>query len=344
MTFLADRAGAWRMPTALPPAVQGSRIIDLLKDANDTQSILKNINPAQRPDLYAQQRAYYEGLMLELGLNKNLYRDPSPNGLLQFGEFVPVFHSVAIAELVEKQVQQQLGEDRAIGANTALDRKTIYDILEIRLPFGVMMDAAGTEQAVSEMYFLCEHAKFLNNLLALAVEVGIAEVFGARLEDAGYLVEAPVAFANPETTATPAPTPPSQSPFVLPTPWPAESTPMAMGEIHPGALASDRSTADIGYSLPVILQYRTSNQIGMKFVFEVTRKFLMSEVESIRVLSQGTGADADSIFFEVRFLGVPYIFSLQETPVPTPPPAAPAPGAPAGAPGQPPPGTDLGEM
>lgn len=324
-TFMEDRDGAWRLPASLPNGIQGGKLVDLLSEGSDTVSIIRNI-PIERKDLLAAQRNYYENLLLQLGIDDNLYRQPTMTSLHSMGEYVPLIQKMAHADLIEKE----LAKNPELAKNRGLDRTEIFKLLEIDAPLHEMVEMDGKPAKINEMYFVYASLQFINTVLPLMVEAQIAEVAGIRCDEASFLVDQGQTgqpMYDPKVTPTPKPTPVTQNPFVLPGAEETKLDPKKAANIGPhGRVASKRGTTDIGYSIPITFQYRTNNNTGMKFIYDVIRRFPLLELDAVDFVSDRTRVDSENIWFSIRFLVVPYIFAIQEQPAAVGPVAA-APGA-----------------
>jgi len=302
LSFL--RQDSWNLPLTLPAGMQGGRLLTALHQARDNLMIMRRVDPNN--PTWQQTRTGYEAELAKLGIDNNLYLQ----GTLPLqGEYVGLLHKVMYVLLIE----EALGPNAEI-AGVRITRDFLLDLLEIQLPLEPLKGSDDTELDVNEMYFIYEQLRFLNRLLELATRNEVAEVAGVQFEDAAYLVQFNIGFANPDLTPspTPAPTPPPRNIYVLPTPTPTGSGSTSGSGGEGGQRASLPSENDIGYSVPILITFRARNSNAMKFVYETLGQFAMVELDQFSVISSPGQGGQHELWFQVRFLAVPFLFALEE--------------------------------
>ena len=88
-----------------------------------------------------------------------------------------------------------------------------------------------------------------------------------------------------------------------------------MGNPDPDAIASYRIASapgefDIGYSIPLTIQFRSSNHSGWKFIYGVMNEIRLVELDEFQVVPARQVSDTVDVWYEVRFLAVPWLFVL----------------------------------
>lgn len=306
MTFLSRD---WLLPTALPDGVQGGMLKDSITKMRDNQ-ITREWVPKDRGDLLAQLTREYEAMIFQLGIDYRLYRNPQM--LPRHGDFVPLIHKMAHADLIEAALSEALGEDLDIGGEI-MTRERLYGVLEIDIPELPYVDKDKKDQELNEMYFLWEQLRFINGMMETAKEDGIGEIVMVQLFRPSYLYKIIDERVGEEGQyVEPEPTPPPTNRYVLPAQYKFENPPLTEQEINnpKGATIADRSEKAQGYALPVRLVFHATNRAAMNFMFNVTREFLLCEVDELKA-SADTRSEANEAWFQVRFVHVPYVFPLE---------------------------------
>ena len=141
-----------------------------------------------------------------------------------------------------------------------------------------------------------------------------------KLGEAGYLVDiqeedGSLPWADPPKDGAPAPRAeptPRPNPYVLPLPQAAGNPDPDPDAIASYRLASAPGEFDIGYSIPLTIQFRSSNTSGWKFFYEVLRQIRLVELDEFEVRPARDVSDTVDVWYEVRFLVVPWLFVLDE--------------------------------
>ncbi len=305
MTFLSRD---WRIPTALPDGVQGGMLKDSIKTMMDNQETYKWV-PEDREDLKAQLRREYEGMMFQLGIDYNLYRNPQQ--LPRHGDFVPLIHKMAHADQIEVAMGNALGDDLDIGGEI-MDRVKLYEVFEIDIPDLPYVNKDNADEELNEMYFLWEQLRFLNGMMETAKEDGIGEIVMVQLLRPSYLYKINDSRVGEEGQFVEVePPPPPTNRYVLPVRYKFENPPTEQQINNPkGATMAERSEKAQGYALPVRLVFHATNRAAWNFMFDVSRKFLLCEVDELKA-SSDTSSDANEAWFQIRFVHVPYVFPLE---------------------------------
>lgn len=321
-TFLRDSPAGWHFPKGLPEGLKGGTLTDTVCEIKESWQIAKTVSAVQK-EMKANFQQAWERSLAKLGINYLLYR--TPNLLPDQGEYVPPIQKLTYAILVEQNLPPGV---QCTGDPTPITRRMLLDMLQIYLPLSPLVDSNGRDMNVNEMYFIYEQLRFVNSMLKIAEDTGVSEVARVRFEDASYLETQTVRnglppFAPDEPPeATPAPTPVPPNRYVLPPSDDPNAPPATPGK---GQDASARTPLDLGYCLPIVVQFRSSNLSAWSFLYEVLRQNRLSEIDRLRIAAAATTERSETAeeWVEVRFLHIPFIFALEPKRA-APPPAPPA--------------------
>lgn len=313
--FLSEPS-SWQMIHALPPEVYSTgssdigRLVDVLSDLAQTQGMLNVISPIEQPDLYARQRNAYEVGLAKLGLNNEIYRILTPASLTAKGDYVPLFHKLAFAMLIEDAMATDPAREIA---GSKFTREQLYQWLEISVPVRPLQG-----NALGELYFVYNQLALLTSLMELMVKNEIAQVYDVRFGELSYVVAQPT-MAKGDINAKPERPAPTvlQSPFVLPVVEDLRRQPVPPAD------------SDTGICTLVTIQLRASNANATRFIYDYLARNSLSELDEIQFLGTTEGTD---VFCEVKLMHVFRLVNVSKQ--------IGAAKAVPGAPAQPPPGTD----
>ena len=174
MTFLGasdqglNATVRWDIPTQMPENLRRNPgltwdILRSVMEVKDTLDLLDQ-EDEQRPPLEEN----YHNMLRQLGLDVT-----HADKLKRFGEFVPFYYRLAVAELIwasKPEGQKILGRELTRDKNTPPDQfVSLYDLLGIKLPSSDMLEGL-FEPNINKMYFAYEQLRTLNDMLTKAAE------------------------------------------------------------------------------------------------------------------------------------------------------------------------------
>lgn len=293
--FLSD---AWRVPLEIPEGAQGARLRDNLREAMGTLEILEMVGEVN-PNLRQAQIDQFNQKIRDIGINNALYAQGGPESLAGQGRYVPLIHKLAIAMMLEEQLE----ESKDVGGEE-IDRDKLYELIELYLP-QESMEASDVEQelGISEFYFLYESLHFTNQLLEMAEAFDISEITTFRLGDPSYLTELgpePLPFYDPANAQR------TPEPQAVPNPY-------TFGKVKRTQLALRPADTSLGYCIPADMQFQATNREGWTFLYEILRRFRLSEVDELRISSLESAEDGE-LNWRVRILHVPLLLATDVDP------------------------------
>jgi hypothetical protein len=294
-TRLPFLARDWRVPLDLPDGAKGARLRDNIREALGTLEIVAMIGAGQTA-LRDQQIRQFDQKIRDIGVNNQLY---SSHSLGAFGSFIPLIHKLALAMMLE----QQLIETRDVGGEE-ITRSKLYELIELHLPQESLLSSdREAPVGISDMYFLYETLRFVNEFFALADQFEVPEIGTMRLGDPSYLsdMETPLPWSGFGST--------SQPPPITPLPY-------TFGKRKQTQLILPPAEESVGYCIPFDLQFRASNRVGWTFLYEVLRRYRLAEIDDLRITAI-RDAEGGELNWRVRILHVPLLFATDVEPKPT---------------------------
>lgn len=305
MPFLAFN-GTWRLPQKLKDDIRGAELEDIIREARDIQALLRMIDDET---LRQRQQNLYERELGNLGIREAYYQDVSQRGLAGQGEYVALVHKMWTAQLLERALES--GERRY---GEELTREDIYSLLGLAAPDMPLINSRnGEDLGISELYLLYEEIGFVVRMLEAAVHNGVVEVGRVTLGEPSYLL-ARVDNKYPwHREDYDEPTPPDVvgSPYTL----------VGFERIEPIQIkVNPPGDNELGYALPVVVDFRANNVAGWAFIYEVLRVHPMAEIDELQVrfiderqLESIPGSEPGELAWKVKFLHIPMLFAADRS-------------------------------
>lgn len=298
-------ANDWKIPLTLPEGARGARLRDNIREALGTREIIAMIGTGQEA-LRKQQEDQFAAKIREIGIDNTMYADPAAGGLANFGQFVPLIHKLSLAMMLEQEIEAT----KDVGGEE-IDRAKLYDVIELHLPQESLLNTSNDAPLfISDMYFLYESLRFVNELLALSAEYEVAEITSLTLGDPSYVEDLgapPLPWHDPSI-------PPPQ-------PTPVLNSPYTFGQEKRTQLVLGKVDTSLGYCLPVFLQFRATNRVGWNFLYEILRRYRLAEIDELRI-SSIKESESGELIWRVRVLHIPLLFATDVEPKPKPTPSA----------------------
>lgn len=327
MNFLGPQG--WGLPTELPAEMQSAQLWDMLKAAYETKGMLEKLSPDTA--YYSNWQNRYDRILLAVGLNPQ-----RAEYLKRFGEFVPLYYKAQVLNLISDRMPE--GAPRYI-MQEQLDRDMLIDLLGIQMPNEPI---EGTSE--TRLYFAEEELRHLNDLLALSLEdeFKLSQINQVVLWGYGYLREIPEGMPQPGMDFVTPDNLPSDEPLLTEQPRgtrePAYTRQVGVApQAEPDEEPKAPQPQDIGFAMPIKLNFRATNINAWSYIYEVLRRNPMYELHRLELSALPRQIDPDSKMLDVEatFIAVPKLFEtieqirgildeLQTQQTEAPPTAAPA--------------------
>lgn len=289
----------WRVPTSLATGLKAEAIRDILREAAGTKEFMDIISKSNVA-LRIQQKQIFDAQIRRLGIQNALYADIGGYSLAAQGEFIPLLHKLCIAIMIEDELASV--EDSTSGP---LSREKLFELLELALPTSPLLNNNGGKEPISDLYFMYEGLRFANSLIDLAIQNEIKEVSILKIEEASYLVNIMDEGDYPWHEQGESTKRPSSEPFKSPYAFAKD------GEF-PQTVIVAPADGDIGYCIPVSLQFRATNSQGWKFIYSILGEHPLAEVNELAITAVKGANASGELIWRVTILGIPLLFVMDE--------------------------------